>query len=70
MVLPVTEAGLLVKDVIVLIDRQSGAQEALSERDLKLHAVFTLTELLAIWKDNGAITGEQAARVHAFLKAG
>ncbi|HEX7975101.1 MAG TPA: orotidine-5'-phosphate decarboxylase, partial [Anaerolineales bacterium] len=34
-------AGLQVRDVVVLIDRQSGAKEALAQAGYSLHAVFT-----------------------------
>ena len=36
-------AGLEVQDVVVLIDRQSGAAQGLAERGCRLHAVFSLT---------------------------
>lgn len=35
-----------VTDVVVLVDREDGAREALAKEGIKLHAVFTLTELL------------------------
>jgi len=63
-------AGLAVSDVVVLIDRQSGAREELAAHGLRLHAVFTLRELLAFWKTEGLISPEQAAQVRAFLQAG
>lgn len=59
-----TSAGLIVKDVVVLIDRQSGAAQALQEKGCSLHAVFTLTELLDYWEASGQVpaTRIQAAR--------
>jgi uridine monophosphate synthetase len=65
-----TEAGLVVKDIVVLIDRQSGATESLAEAGYRLHAVFTLGQLLDHWEQNGSITVEQAAEVRAFLSGG
>lgn len=62
-----TSAGLAVKDVIVLIDRQSGASEALREAGYRLHAVVTLTELLDYWERTERIPDEQIAAVRAFL---
>ena len=62
-----TGAGLLVSDVVVLVDRQSGAAEALSKAGYKLHAVFTLSQLLACWEQNGRISPSQAEEVRAFL---
>jgi uridine monophosphate synthetase len=62
-------AGLEVRDVAVLIDRESGAREMLAGAGLGLHAVFTLRELLGVWEGSGAIRREQGDEVRAFLAA-
>lgn len=62
--------GLQVSDVVVLIDRQSGAVEDLAQAGYRLHAVFTLTELVEIWEGTGKISPEQAEAVRRFLKEG
>jgi uridine monophosphate synthetase len=62
-------AGLLVSDVVVLIDRQSGAAGSLAQAGYQLHAVFTLGELLDEWERAGKISVDQAASVRAFLQA-
>ncbi len=64
-----TGAGLKVKDVVVLIDRQSGAQAALAEQGFRLHAVLTITELLQYWDLAGKVEPEMIAATRAFLKA-
>ena len=56
-----TGAGLKVKDVVVLIDRQSGAKEALAEAGFRLHAVLTITELLDYWEKTGKVEAEKIA---------
>jgi len=63
-----TSAGLKVTDVVVLIDRQSGASEALAQAGYSLHAVFTLTQLLDLWERNGRVPVEQIMATRAFLK--
>ncbi len=63
-----TGAGLVVKDVVVLIDRQSGARESLEKEGYQLHAVLTLTGLLDIWEHSGRIPAEQIEAVRRFLK--
>ncbi|WP_062194790.1 orotidine-5'-phosphate decarboxylase [Anaerolinea thermolimosa] len=63
-----TSAGLTVQDVVVLIDRQSGAAEALAEAGLHLHAVFTLTELLNHWHNTGRVGQTEVQNVLEFLK--
>lgn len=62
-----TAAGLAVKDVVVLIDRESGAKAALAEHGLALHAVFTLTELVELLHTQGRITAEQRQAVINFI---
>ena len=43
-------AGLVVHDVVVLIDRQGGARQGLAAAGVRLHAVFSMTELLDHWE--------------------
>ncbi len=61
-------AGLIVEDIVVLIDREQGAGQMLAEAGYRLHAVVTMRELLEEWRASGAITAEQFARVNDFLK--
>jgi uridine monophosphate synthetase len=60
-------AGLKVKDVVVLIDRQSGAAAALAEAGIRLHSVYTLSALLDIWEKNGRVSPDQIATARRFL---
>ncbi len=62
-----TGAGLIVRDIIVLIDREQGARAMLQEHVYHLHAVATLTQLLDEWQRSHAITPQQFAEVKAFL---
>jgi uridine monophosphate synthetase len=63
-----TAAGLKVQDVIVLIDRQSGAAESLAQAGYRLHAVLTLSGLLDYWEATGRIPAEQIAAVREFIE--
>ncbi|RCK74309.1 MAG: Orotidine 5'-phosphate decarboxylase [Anaerolineae bacterium] len=63
-----TQAGLVVKDVVVLIDRQSGAAEALAERGYALHSVFRLSELLDHWQMQGKLDAQTCQQVREFLQ--
>ena len=63
------EGGLQVHDVVVFIDRQSGAAEALDTAGYCLHAVLTLTDLLDYWESTDRIPSEQIQAVRTFLKA-
>jgi uridine monophosphate synthetase len=59
--------GLQVQDVVVLIDREGGAREALRQRRISLHAVFQLGAMIERWERCGTISGKQAAAVREFL---
>jgi uridine monophosphate synthetase len=60
-------AGLQVSDVVVLIDRQSGAAEGLAQLGVRLHAVLTLSQMLDNWEKRGRIPAEQILAARAFL---
>jgi uridine monophosphate synthetase len=62
-------AGLVVTDIVVLVDRESGAGPAMAEAGYRLHAAFTITELLGRWERSGAVTTVQADEIRAFLVA-
>jgi uridine monophosphate synthetase len=61
-------AGLQVEDVVVLIDRQSGAYQALAEAGVNLHAVFTLSQLLDHWQARDQVPPDQIQAVRRFLE--
>ena len=63
-----TGAGLKVTDVVVLIDRQSGAKEAMAARGVALHAVVTLSQLLDEYERSNLVPAEQIAQAREFLK--
>ena len=62
------EAGLVVDDVLVLIDREGGARELVLASGKRFHAIFTLSGLVAAWEASGRIDGERAATVRRFLE--
>jgi uridine monophosphate synthetase len=62
-----TSAGLKVTDVVVLIDRQSGAAEALSAAGYQLHSVTTMTNLLDYYEKSNKVPTEWIEKVRKFL---
>ena len=62
-----TSAGLVVRDVVVLIDRQSGAKEALAEAGFTLHAVLTISDLLDHWENTAKVDPGLLSATRAFL---
>jgi uridine monophosphate synthetase len=61
------EAGLEVKDVAVLIDRQGGAKQELQQAGYRLHAVFTLSQLLDHWEARKSVEQGTLAEVRKYL---
>ena len=63
-----TSAGLKVKDVVVLVDRQSGAKESLEQAGYSMYAVLTITQLLDHWESTGKVDKDKIAATRDFLK--
>ena len=63
-----TGAGLVVKDVVVLIDRQSGAKESLAGAVYSLHAVLTIGQLLEYWDETGKVEKSKIEATRKFLE--
>jgi uridine monophosphate synthetase len=66
---PLTDEGLLVKDVLVLIDREQGGREELAVRGVTLHAVFTLSQMLDELVAAGKLATPQCDEVLAWVRA-
>lgn len=62
-----TGAGLVVKDVVVLVDRQSGAKESLAQAGYALHAVLTISEMLDYWESTGKVEKDKIEATRKFL---
>ena len=63
-----TGAGLVVKDVVVLIDRQSGAKESLAQAGYSMHAVLTISQLLDHWEKTGKVEKDKIEETRKFLE--
>ena len=64
-----TGAGLVVKDVVVLVDRQSGAKESLAQAGYAMHAVLTINEMLDYWEANGKVAKDKTEATRKFLSS-
>ncbi|GMV40325.1 MAG: hypothetical protein AMXMBFR64_20410 [Myxococcales bacterium] len=61
------EAGLRVSDMVVLIDRESGAREALAKSGFTMHAVLRFSDLLTFWEQRGLVAPEQVTAAREFI---
>ena len=62
-----TGVGLIVKDVVVLVDRQSGAKESLEQAGYSIHAVLTISQLLEYWEKTGKVEKDKIEETRKFL---
>src|SRR5678815_3873056 len=62
-----TGAGLIVKDVVVLVDRQSGAKESLAQAGFAMHAVLTIGQLLDHWEETGKVEKDKIEATRKFI---
>ena len=65
---PLTAAGVKIKEIVVLFDREQGGKEYLESKGYQLHSVFTLREWLAVLLKNKKISKERYQEAVDFLK--
>ncbi|MEK6869246.1 MAG: orotate phosphoribosyltransferase [Nanoarchaeota archaeon] len=51
----IRQAGGIVNDVVIVLDREQGGADALAKENVKLHSLITLKELLNYMKDNNLL---------------
>ncbi len=61
-------AGLVVNDVVVLVDRQSGAKESLAAAGFNLYAVLTISQMLDHWEETDKVSADSLRAVRTFLE--
>jgi uridine monophosphate synthetase len=67
---PLREAGLVVEDVLVVVDRGDRSGEALAGAGLRLHSVLTASELLEHLREAGVVGEDDIRRALDFLNTG
>jgi uridine monophosphate synthetase len=68
-VAPLEAAGLRVKDVLVLIDREQGGRRDLARHGYRLHAILHLAQILDVLLETTHITSAQYSEVVDYLQA-
>jgi uridine monophosphate synthetase len=64
---PLRQAGLVVEDIVVVLDRQTKAETALAQHGLRLHRVFRIDEALDHLQSTGRISPDDLRRARRFL---
>jgi uridine monophosphate synthetase len=62
------EAGLQVRDIVVLVDRGQGGPELMSRHGLNCHAAVKMDDVLGILLKAGQITPQQVEESHRFMQ--
>ena len=66
---PLEEAGLIVKDLVILVDREQGGRELLAGRGYTLHAVLTISQCFDSWERAGLVPADLIRQSREFLRA-
>jgi uridine monophosphate synthetase len=66
-VAPLKEAGLVVEDVLVVIDREDRGHATLAAAGLRLHSVLKVRDLLAHLREGVVVAGADVQRALDFL---
>ena len=69
-VAPLRAAGLVVEDILVVVDREQSGAGTLAAGGLRLHSVLKVRALLECLELAGAISADAAARARAFVAQG
>ncbi|MEK9172002.1 MAG: hypothetical protein AAB782_02095 [Patescibacteria group bacterium] len=61
------DKGVQIKDIFVLVDREQGGAAALATEGVTLHAAFTISELLELYRDIGSMSLELYQEIRTYL---
>ncbi|MBI4734447.1 MAG: orotate phosphoribosyltransferase [candidate division NC10 bacterium] len=64
---PFLEAGLVVKDFVIFLDREQGGADRLREKGYALHSALKISAVLAHLRDAGRLAPEQFGRCMDFI---
>jgi uridine monophosphate synthetase len=66
---PLEGAGLVVKDLVILIDREQGGRELLASKGYALHSVLTISQCFDEWERSGLVDPQVLQHSRQFLQA-
>ena len=64
---PLLQAGLVVKDFAIFLDREQGGADRLREKGYALHSALRISDVLAHLRDAGHLPPEQFSRCMDFI---
>ncbi|XP_059053056.1 uridine 5'-monophosphate synthase-like [Achroia grisella] len=60
--------GLIVKNAIIILDREQGGRMNLESNNVYIDSLFTMTELIDILEKHKKITKEMSIKIHKYLR--
>jgi uridine monophosphate synthetase len=64
---PLLEAGLVVRDFVIFLDREQGGADKLKEKGYMLHSALQISAVLAYLRDVGRLASDQFQRCMNFI---
>ena len=64
----IRQAGGIVNDTVIVLDREQGGADALAKEDVKLHSLITLKEMLNYMKDGNLIDEDKYNETMQYLE--
>ena len=64
---PFLEAGLVIKDFVIFLDREQGGADRLREKGYALHSALRISAVLAHLRDTGRLPADQYQRCRDFI---
>lgn len=65
---PLQKEGLAIADAIVVLNREQGGQKKIEAKGIRLHALLTISDLVATLQASEKITSDTAKSVRHFLE--
>lgn len=67
-ILQAENENLVVSGIMVLIDREQGGAKQLTDAGYKMHSIFTLSELLEFYLEEGLISQEKYEQIRNYIR--
>jgi len=64
---PLLEAGLVIRDFVIFLDREQGGADKLKEKGYMLHSALQISAVLAYLRDVGRLASDQFQRCMNFI---
>lgn len=64
-----TEVGIKVTDVIVVVDREQGGMANIEDQHVKTHSLFSLSYLLGVLQEEGKVTAARVESVRKYISS-